>query len=613
VIRNRYLIIGIIILVLINALYFSVKAALPQHSNKSPIVKSPLQLFNTLRLPIGIFYDAKYSEPWNFNSGKLAEYLNRTLKVYGVPSVLLNATQLRNFMEGNQLAIIIMTMGLAPDTIWNGTANSFIETWLDGGGIIIWTGCEEFYWVGTASGQNIPIGHKGANFVFDMDCVRTISNLLVTPTKIGLELFSNFTLHSTDVFSSISSLVAENVFFEAYAKNGDFADPILFQPKDGRGYFVRIHADWNNQLSLSNLSVWISSFIYNRFFKLPIITGINSISSIYYSTSKQLFINITNFSEFSKIVLINSTSLGFTSINISVVISPGVQECIPIPINLDLSDRFQIYFLKLTLFSNYTISRNESINYLIFSKNISIMIKSPIIVEILTYEKIMYPGNSYSITCIIYKNINEPISVDIVLICDGCINEQKWTQIITNNNTLFQITFSIQLMAKSDSYELSLQIYQNEVLYSSSTKSIEVNSLFQNQIFLIGLTIFSIFIILLLCYYFYTRNRRKILDHELISIIEPVDMIDLQTLSKSLNLDISQLEKSIRSCFHRNLLTGYLVQNEKKELICVKDSKLQNIVFNILEQLKTNDIHEIAKILNLTPSELERILSERTK
>jgi hypothetical protein len=590
-----------------------VKITNPQNSDKSLTSKSPFQSLDTSQLPIGLFYDARYSEPWNLDSGKLTNYLNQTLKAYGLTVLILNSTELRSFLEKNQLAIIIITMGLAPDTIWNGTENSFIETWLDGGGIIIWTGCEEFYWLGTSSGQNIPIGHIGAKFVFDMDYLRTISNLHVTPTDMGNELFLNIGPHSTDIFSSISSLAAEKVYFEVYARNGDLADPIMFQPKDGKGYFVRIHADWDNQLPISNLSTWISSFVYNRFFHLPFVVGINSVDSIYFSTSRQLLINVTNFSKYSKLLLINSTSLGFILINFSTLILPGEKQYISLSINLSSAARFQTYALELNFFSNYTNYRNETKIVPVFSKIISIEVQSPILLEILTYEAFMYPGNIYSITCFIQKNINASIPVDIILICEGCINEQKLARIIIDNSTTFQITFSIQLMAKPGSYELFLRIYQNEVLYSSSTKSIEIYSLFQNQFFMIGLIFFSIIAILLLGYYFYKRNKHKSLDYEIISVIEPVDMINLKNLSKSLNLDISQIQKSIKSCLRRKLITGYLVQNEVKEVIYVKGSKLQNFVFDTLKKLKINDINQLAEILNLAPSELERIFSEQIK
>jgi len=602
---------SILVLLLLCAFCISGNVPLSQPSKIASTIKSPFETLDKTELPIGIFYDARYSEPWYIDAGKIATYLNQTLTAYGLSVSTLNSTELRNFMEANQLAIIIITMGIAPNTIWNGSENSFVESWLDGGGIIIWTGCEEFYWIGTETGQNIPVGHIGASYVFDINYLKTISNLQVTPTEIGTDLFINLIPHSTDIFSSISSLIQENVYFEIYAKSGDCADPVLFQPKDGNGYFIRIHADWDNQLSTYNLSTWISSFLYNRFFHLPIVTAIKSLNAIYLSMSAQLYVNITNFSEFPKKILINSTSAGFMPLNVSLSMMPGDSSQIPLIVSLQPSARFENYTIQLNFFSNYTNSKNETKIILIFSGILSIEIQSPITLEILTFKAFMYPGGTYTISFCIQKDINESIPIEINLICKGCINEIKLAENLVETNRTFNIVFSVQLMAKPGLYELSLRIYQNNILYSSSIESVEIYSLLQNSIVLIIIILLSVLAVLLLFYYFYVKNKQKNLNRELLAVLESIDIMNLKNLAKSLNSDIAEIQKRINFCFQRKVLSGYLVQNEEGELYYVKSSKIHDFVFNILNRLKTNDIHQIAKILKLTTLELERILSEQ--
>ena len=609
--RKKCLIKVILVLLLLSSFYISGNLPLLQAHKILSSIKSPFETLNSTKLPIGIFYDARYSEPWTIDAGKLTNYLNQTLVAYGLTVSIFNSTGLRNFMAVNQLAIVIITMGVAPNTIWNGSENSFAESWLDGGGIMVWTGCEEFYWIGTETGQNIPVGHIGVSYVFDMNYLKTISNLQVAPTEIGTDLFINLIPHSTDIFSSISSLLRENVYFEVYAKSGDCADPILFQPKDGKGYFIRIHADWDNQLTTYNLSTWISSFIYNRFFHLPIVTGINSLNAIFFSTSEQFYINMTNFSDLSKKVLINSTSTGFMPLDVSVSMLPGDSLQTLLTISLQPSARFQNYTLELNFFSNYTNSKNETKCVLIFFRIISIEIQAPIILEILTFEEFMYPGNTYTISFCIQKDINESIPIEIKLICKGCINEIKFAVNLTEKNRTFHMTYSVQLMAKPGLYELSLRIYQNDILYSSSIESIEIYSLFQNSTFLNIIIFLSILAILLFIYYCYVKNKQKNLNRELLAVLESVDIVNLKNLAKSLNIEISEIQKRVKSCFQRKLLNGYLVQNEEGELLYVKSSKIHNFVFTTLNKLKTNDIHQIAQLLKLTPLELERILSEQ--
>ncbi|MDD1776898.1 MAG: hypothetical protein LUQ65_01935, partial [Candidatus Helarchaeota archaeon] len=74
---------------------------------------------------------------------------------------------------------------------------------------------------------------------------------------------------------------------------------------------------------------------------------------------------------------------------------------------------------------------------------------------------------------------------------------------------------------------------------------------------------------------------------------------------------VGEIQKRVKLCIQRKLLSGNLIQNEQGELFYVKSSKIHDFVFTILHKLKTNDFHQVAKILNLTPLELERILSEQ--
>ncbi len=471
--------------------------------------KSPLNGSDSSNLPIGVFYDGDYSEPWNFNALELTNYLNQSLSGYNLSFSILNGTALREFMEANPIGIIIITMGVAPSTIWNGSDNSFVEMWLDNGGIIIWTGCQEFYWIGYNSGDNIPIGEVGAQYVLDMDYIVTISNQQVLPTALGNDLFLNLSAHKSDIFSSISVLSEEKVYHEVYAKYGDWADPVLFQPKGGRGYFIRIHANWNDNLAISELADWISSYIYNRFIKLPIISSLYLIESLYLFTSKEICINLSSFSDSYGLLLINGTSDGFSDINTSVIIAPKEQLRLNfslIPLSLA---RFQEYEFQLDVYSNFTDDQNNSKNLLVYSKRISISVQTPIEIEAITTPEGMYPGGSYFISLNITNYINQSIPVDVVLICDGCVNQIKSQFTLDEINNQIQIIFSIRLTTKSDSYQLYIRIYQEEVILASSEVSVDIGSIFKNPLIIFGLIItFSLFISLL-GVYIYQRKRKK--------------------------------------------------------------------------------------------------------
>jgi len=507
--RKEHLIIVILFTIILFINYITYRGIENKAMPSVVLNNGKFKTLNTLDLSIGLFYDANYSEPWNFNGLQLTSDLNQMLVAYNLTVSILNATELRVFMEENPLGIVIITMGLAPDTIWNGSEHSFVETWLDNGGIMLWTGCYEFYWVGYSSGQNVPVGEVGAQYVLDMDYVLTTSDLQVEPTSLGETLFLNISTHTTDIFSSVSVLTNENVYFEVYARNGDYADPILFQPKDGRGYFIRIHANWNDALSITNLSSWISSFIYNRFFKLSYVVATSQIEAIYFLSSEPLLINLTNFSDTYSNLLFNSTGDAFESINTQYIMEPNVTKCFMFSITPLSSARFQIYEFHLNIYSNFTSTQNNSITVQIYSKKFLISIQSPVCIELLPPSGILFPGGTYTLTLNYTNNINESILADVTLICEGCMNQIKSQIILDEDIGQIQIQFTIKLTTRSGLFDFYLRISQNGVIFSSTEVTLKIESIFRNPLVILGLIIISSVCILMIGLLFFNRKKRK--------------------------------------------------------------------------------------------------------
>lgn len=506
-----------IIVILVSILLFNVHVYSEYaHKNPKNILEednTPLRVYNTAELPVGIFYDEKFSEPWNLNANILTGSLYQSLSAANLSVYVLNSMELKIFMDLNQIAIIIITMGIAPSSIWNGSENSFVKTWLDNGGIIIWTGCQEFYWIGTESGENIPVGNIGAKYVLNMDYIKTLSDLYVMPTSIGLDLFDNFSGHSSDVFSSVSSLEAANVYYEAYAKNGDYADPILFQPRDGKGYFVRIHANWNDQLPINQLSDWISSFIVNRFFKLPIITEIQIAASIFLLSSAELYVNVTNFSNKTKNITITSISDVIEPLNTNITLPPLLKTQSSFVLTLNPTARFQKYSGVIYIYSNFTNSNNEEKLLLIFQKGFEITIQSPIRVQILDITGNLYPGSSNQIRVSIQKYINQNIEMRAILISEGCFNEIKIDLNLLENDSIIEIPFSIQLMTKSGGYKIYLRFFQGNVLLSSLNRSIYVDSILNNPVIIISIVLLAVIAVIVLILYLQAQRRRRVLNN----------------------------------------------------------------------------------------------------
>ncbi|MHA1264563.1 MAG: hypothetical protein ACTSRS_04930 [Candidatus Helarchaeota archaeon] len=458
---------------------------------------------------IGIFYDSRFSEPWNFGAGQLTIELNQTLRAYNLKVKILNATELKLFMENNLNGIIIITMGIVPSNIWNGTETSFIETWLDGGGIIIWTGCEEFYWIGMDTGENIPVGHKGSQYVLDMNYLKTLSDQSVTPTINGNVFIPNITAHTSDVFSSISALEASKVYFEAYATSGDYADPILFQPRGGSGYFVRIHADWNNQLSISTLADWISSYIYSRFFKSPIITHIQTPDSIYLLDTAKISINVTNYSNESFLLQIISNADVIQPINESIYLVPFEKIKFDGVLRLQSAARYQNSEISITLLINFTDLQNHSQVITIYQKIFELLIRPPLAIYNVELKGSVYPGSANIITFALETYLNETLPLTIILICEGCINEIKLPFFLVQNNSIYEVPIQINLMATSGEYFIQLHVFYGIIPLLSTNLKMTVQSIMSNPYFIGGLVTSIIIIITFMLYSLRKRKRSK--------------------------------------------------------------------------------------------------------
>jgi hypothetical protein len=107
--------------------------------------------------------------------------------------------------------------------------------------------------------------------------------------------------------------------------------------------------------------------------------------------------------------------------------------------------------------------------------------------------------------------INKSIPVDVVLICDGCLNQIKSEFTLDKIDNQIQITFSIRLTAKSDSYQFYLRIYQDGIILADSEIAVEIESIFRNPLVILGLIILSLFLSLLGISNYIGKRKKSIL------------------------------------------------------------------------------------------------------
>lgn len=195
---------------------------------------------------IFIYYDEKYPSNW-INKGiskKLALEIENVLKNGNFNSVIGGADDLRLFMQSKSHGIVIMTMDIAPDTIFKEHNFSIVKNWLENGGILIWMGDWEFYYSGDNGGNKITTYEEGAKKIFDFS--DGINEYLgkedMDGTTMGKKIISHIKSFKSERPANIAKMENEGLIYESYAKNNNFADPVLFRkPNSKYGSFVKFH------------------------------------------------------------------------------------------------------------------------------------------------------------------------------------------------------------------------------------------------------------------------------------------------------------------------------------------------------------------------------------
>lgn len=237
---------------------------------------------------IYIYYDFRYPTGWNSGSDSwnglslsasafLVDTLSNVFLNYTIPFEVVNATTLGNVcgdLKSANQSMVIMAMDVAPDTIWNGSADdSKVENWLEAGGIMIWTGAQEFYYIGHENQTRERVGGN-ENYVFDQQVTVPVidlysyDKLFAYPTSLGSTYLPSF--NKLWPLEPTNSSWLSNLYYEAYGslvfEGNEYFDPVLFQAGlDAQGYFVKVGT---NDYAVRTASKAILELVLNRFFGL---------------------------------------------------------------------------------------------------------------------------------------------------------------------------------------------------------------------------------------------------------------------------------------------------------------------------------------------------------
>jgi hypothetical protein len=197
---------------------------------------------------IYLYFDDEYRNSWisEDDSRVLLNYFVNIFAGLGINSQIVNATELKQVIttESPADSLVIFTRDVVPETVWNGTTNSLIVNWLRSGGIIVWTGDWEFYYIGY---KNKTIRHYDG--IQDIPFGREVT-VPVEANVSFLPEWENY-IPGPSVFETerpFSEIRLQGLYYEKYGQvftGSDWAiDPGLI--KIGDGYFLKAGATKDN-------------------------------------------------------------------------------------------------------------------------------------------------------------------------------------------------------------------------------------------------------------------------------------------------------------------------------------------------------------------------------
>jgi len=559
-------------------------------------------------LSIAIFYDDNYTSPWTTYSEALAYYLNNSFSNNSINCNIYDGVQLLNFLNTHQIGILVVPMGIIPNSIWNGSEDSKIEQWLDNGGIIIWTGCEEFYWISYPNGTNVPFGHDGSAIVLDMEYLEVRSDQYVSPTSLGEYYMSNITAHTTDIFTSLSLLNANSIYYEAYCQNGDLADPILFQPKNGNGYFIRVHSDWIDTLDAETIGDWISSLVVKRFLSHPIITKFEYMSEFLIYNSINLNISLSNYynMSFNCTIKIDSELFEYTQLNF-ILKKFEFNKSINLIINCRKNAIIKNTSIILSIIINKSIGSNE---LQIYYRNLTIHTLVPYEINFYFLPTTIYPGGNINIYIFYTSYYNYSINLSLLI-----YSYKNIYQVVNFNNIhpgLNQLVLPISISWTSISGNVSVNmiIYYNLNPIGNYQFNIIIHPIYENPYFIFMVIIVCIIIIVAIAFYYKFKKRGKYLQTLIKSELKKVKVINRKEFCNKVNIGLKKFEFLIKEIIKKDKKFKYLLKNPEGNIVILNKIEFQDYLKNIIKDNDNITFSQLKEMVYLTSDELKFIINK---
>ena len=88
----------------------------------------------------------------------MTRYLGTILEEVGVGVMVVDADNLAKMLTEGDIKILIMVQDIAPSTVWTGRSDSLLVKWVREGGILVWTGDVELWYIGYQTSSRHEVG-----------------------------------------------------------------------------------------------------------------------------------------------------------------------------------------------------------------------------------------------------------------------------------------------------------------------------------------------------------------------------------------------------------------------------------------------------------------------
>lgn len=186
-----------------------------------------------------IYYDSAYPGNWisNDDSIFLVRYLRTILQDVGIDVVVVDAENLAQLLMNYSKSILIMSKDIAPSTVWTGGEESLLVKWVRGGGILVWTGDVELWYIGYSNGSKRAVGDL-THLLYDSNIIKFVN---VEECRVKIDGVSEISESILPAFSARPVAGGGHVL-ESYGScvvgGNKFYDPVMV--KAGKGQVIRV-------------------------------------------------------------------------------------------------------------------------------------------------------------------------------------------------------------------------------------------------------------------------------------------------------------------------------------------------------------------------------------